>query len=414
MTLQERIQAHLERRYPEALEILQQMVAINSFTANAAGVNALGELTAAVFARLGFQAEFVQSENRAYGRHLFLRRAGGGGGMDGAVGLVSHLDTVFPPEEEAQHDFTWRPQGKRIYGPGTVDIKGGTVMIYLVLDALRECAPQVFERTPWLVMLNASEETLGDDFARLCRERLPQDSPACLVFEGGTVSPKGWPVVTARKGRATYRVRVEGKSAHAGNYHANGANAIVQLARTTLKIAALTDYQQALTFNVGVVSGGSVVNRVPHQAQAYVEMRTFEPAVFARGVAAMLALDGEAEVSSADGYRCKVQVTLEEQTDPWPENPGTQRLFELWQATGQALGLTLLPEKRGGLSDGNLLWSHAPTLDGLGPSGDHAHCSERSEDGSKDQEYVLATSFVPKALLNTLAILALLSEGGQA
>jgi glutamate carboxypeptidase len=48
------------------------------------------------------------------------------------------------------------------------------------------------------------------------------------------------------------------------------------------------------------------------------------------------------------------------------------------------------------------------TLDGLGPSGENAHCSERSEDGSKEQEYVLASSFVPKAVLNTVAIIGLI------
>jgi glutamate carboxypeptidase len=67
-------------------------------------------------------------------------------------------------------------------------------------------------------------------------------------------------------------------------------------------------------------------------------------------------------------------------------------------------------EQRGGLSDGNLLWERFPTLDGLGPAGNNAHCSERSPDGSKDQEYVLVGSFVPKALLNALAIMRLVEE----
>ena len=40
---------------------------------------------------------------------------------------------------------------------------------------------------------------------------------------------------------------------------------------------------------------------------------------------------------------------------------------------------------------------------------DNAHSSERSDDGSKDQEYVLASSFVPKALLNIAAIVRLAS-----
>ena len=82
-------------------------------------------------------------------------------------------------------------------------------------------------------------------------------------------------------------------------------------------------------------------------------------------------------------------------------------LFEIWSQAAQAIGTKVIPEERGGLSDGNLLWQYLPVLDGLGPSGTNAHCSERSADGSKDQEYALLSSFVPKALLNITAILRL-------
>ena len=68
-------------------------------------------------------------------------------------------------------------------------------------------------------------------------------------------------------------------------------------------------------------------------------------------------------------------------------------------------------EARGGLSDGNFLWEVLPTIDGLGPAGDNDHCSERSADGSKLPEYCEVSSFVPKAALNAVAILRLLSPG---
>ena len=397
------------------LEILHQMVDINSFTANPDGVNRLSSYTAELFARLGFQAEFVQSVNPGFGKHLVLTRLGQttpAGKPGSLIGMVSHLDTVFPPEEERLHDFVWRPSGKRIYGPGTVDIKGGTVMMYMVLDAMRRFEPQRFEQGTWILLLDASEETLSVDFAALCRERLPANTLACLIFEGGTNASESFPVVIARKGRAAYRVTVEGKSAHAGNYHANGANAILQISHTIQKIAALTDYEKQITFNVGTVSGGSVVNRVPHSARADVEMRAFDPAVFEAGVAAMLALDGTSEVVSADGYRCKVKIELTDRTVPWPVNPDTQKIYEIWESVGQLVGLPVSTEQRGGLSDGNMLWDRYPTLDGLGPAGNNAHCSERSADGSKDQEFVLVGSFAPKALLNTLAIMKLL-EGAS-
>jgi glutamate carboxypeptidase len=96
---------------------------------------------------------------------------------------------------------------------------------------------------------------------------------------------------------------------------------------------------------------------------------------------------------------------------PWPRNPQTERLLGVWQATARDLGYQANPEERAGLSDGNYFWAELPTLDGLGPAGGNAHCSERSADGSKDQEYVLRASFVPKALLNTMAILRLLAQG---
>lgn len=410
MPLTNSIEDYLQHNLPAYLDLLRQMVAINSFTSNPDGVNRLSAFTAELFAGLGFQAEFVQSVNPHFGRHLVLTRQGEqllSGGPAYPLGMVSHLDTVFPPDEEQRNDFVWRPEGRRIYGPGTVDIKGGTVMMYMVLNALRTFAQEVFERGTWILLLDASEEALSLDFTRLCLERLPENTLACLIFEGGTNSGESFPLVVARKGRAAYRVRVEGKSAHAGNYHANGANAILQIAHTIQKIAALTDYEKQITFNVGTVRGGSVINRVPHYAEASVEMRAFSTDVFDAGVAAMLALDGSSDVVSADGYRCKVNVELGEKTAPWPPNPGTQRLFDLWGQAAGLVGMRLAQEQRGGLSDGNMLWQHFPTLDGLGPAGNNAHCSERSPDGSKDQEYVYVGSFVPKGLLNSVAILKL-------
>jgi glutamate carboxypeptidase len=86
-------------------------------------------------------------------------------------------------------------------------------------------------------------------------------------------------------------------------------------------------------------------------------------------------------------------------------------LFDLWEQTAHSIGMRVVQEQRGGLSDGNMLWPRFPTLDGLGPAGNNAHCSERSADGSKEQEFVLVRSFVPKALLNTLAVLRII--GGE-
>jgi glutamate carboxypeptidase len=103
------------------------------------------------------------------------------------------------------------------------------------------------------------------------------------------------------------------------------------MAQTIHKVASLTDYEQQITFNVGTVSGGVVVNRVPHFAEAEVEMRAFSPEVFEQGISRMLALNGSSDTSSRDGYLCRLRIRLEERTAPWPRNPDTQSLYQIWE-----------------------------------------------------------------------------------
>jgi glutamate carboxypeptidase len=394
------IQNYLEENLPQYLKMLRQWVETNSFTANPEGVRALADMTAAAFGSLGFTSELIPVENPDYGSHLVLTREGKSGRK---IGMISHLDTVFPPEEEIANDFHWREEGDRIYGPGTNDIKGGTLMIYMLLDVLQEFALDDFEDITWIILVNAAEEVLAPDFGELCRQRLA-GGIAALVFEAGYRDEDTYQIVTQRKGMATYHIQVEGKSSHAGSNHSMGANAIVQLARTIDQVAGLTNYEQDLTFNVGVIEGGVVSNRVPHFAEARGEMRTFNLKVYNQAIEDLLALQHEEPVTSADGYPCTIQIDITSKAAPWPQNPDSTQLFRIWQEASAEFGWQVLPEARGGLSDGNNTWETLPTIDGLGPMGRNGHCSERSADGSKDQEYANRSSFVPKTMLNLSAI----------
>ena len=397
----------LDSRMPETWELLRQMVGINSWTLNPAGVNQVAQFTAQQFAPLGFTAEFVPSTNPKFSPHLVLTRPG-----KAAHGLafISHLDTVFPPEEEARNNFRWSVEGDRIYGPGTHDIKGGTAMMWLVLEALRTHAPRVFEETTWTLLLNSSEEMYSPDFGDVCRSRFDSGTRAALVFESEGRLGEEHLMVVARKGRATWRVTVTGRGAHAGGKHSHGANAVVQLAHLLPRIEALTDYRRDLTFNVGTVAGGTVLNRVPHEAVAEGEFRAFTTEAYQHGKAALLALAGAGEVKSlVDGYRCQIKVEILTESPPWPRNAATDRIYEVFEEAGREIGYPVNLQERGGLSDGNLIWGDVPTLDGLGPWGDNDHCSERSADGSKVPEYVEISGFAPKALLNVVAILKLLA-----
>ena len=395
-------QAAAEGHLSAALELLRELVAVNSFTTNADGVEEVARITAAAFAPLGFHADYVPCAYPGAGPHLFLSRPGEGD----PIVLVTHSDTVFPPEEEEKNDFRWeaRPAEGRIYGPGTIDNKGGTALIWLILQSLRDAAPDVFERTHWLVAANAAEEITGDDFGRETAERCGGKARAVLVFEGGPVDERGWHIVTSRKGRSTWRLSAEGKAAHAGSKHHEGINAIDALASVLPDIAALTNADAERTVNIGLVQGGTVVNRVPHEAVAEWECRATEPAALKHADDFFATLSGTA----ANGAKLMAERTGI--TAAWPGGVESEALFHLWHEAAAMMNLAAVSVPRGGLSDANHLWQLAPTLDGLGPYGGNAHCSERSADGSKLPEYVEPGSFVPKAVMNALALVKLVSS----
>jgi glutamate carboxypeptidase len=403
-----RLRTFLETLMPRGLEFLRDMVGINSYTLNPVGVNQLGRFTAEAFASLGFTSETIPSANPLFGEHLALTRRGK---SSENVALISHLDTVYSPEEEALNDFRWQVDGDRIYGPGTNDIKGGTLLIWLSMVALRELWPKVFERITWKLLWNSSEEDISPDFGEVCRSRFTPDTRAALVFEGEGRLGEEHLMVVARKGRGTWRVKVRGRAAHAGSKLGDGVNAIVQLSRLVERIDRFTDPRHDLTFNVASIRGGTALNRVPQEAIAEGEFRAFTPEAYASAKAALLKLAGEGDLLSAtDRFPAQVEVEIQGESRPWPRNAATDALAETWAQVGAEVNYPIGMQERGGLSDGNLIWDAVPTLDGLGPWGDHAHCAERSADGTKIPEYVELSGFVPKATVNTLAILRLLRE----
>ena len=90
----------------------------------------------------------------------------------------------------------------------------------------------------------------------------------CALPDGG--------VKTARKGTAEVRITVEGRAAHAGNDHADGANAVVEAAHLAVRAAALHD-PAAATVCVGVLRGGERRNVVPDHAELALDVRSFQP-----------------------------------------------------------------------------------------------------------------------------------------
>lgn len=366
----------------EAIDVLRRLVETGSFTHDRDGVVRLGNMVEELFRPLGFQSRRVRSTTANCGDHLILTRRAPSED-DPALLLVGHLDTVYPELFPMKVESDW------IYGPGANDIKGGIVLMWMILSALQEHAPQRLERTTWKLLFNATEEGGCADFPDLARAEVAPNTRACLIYEPGAPEEDrdATAIATQRKGSGRFRIEAFGREAHSGHAHSEGANAIRELARVVERIESLTDYEREITFNVGVIEGGTTVNTVPAHARIQVDTRAWSTEDFAWAREQVLAQKHEVSVEG-----CRVEVEERPGYPPWPANRKSDELADLIVECGKQLGQTIRPRKRGGGSDGCHLWDLLPTVDGLGPIGRDPHCPGR--------EAVDRSSFVPRAVLS--------------
>ncbi len=397
----DRIKACLEALKKDYIKMLRQVVDINSFSYNREGVNQVGRQYAHWFSELGFESHFVPSSNPLCGDHLFSTRRGS---SDYNLILISHLDTVYPLEEEKENNHCWREDGDRIYGPGTLDIKGGTIMIYMFLKGLRKIYPDLFESISWSILHNASEEIGCLDFPTLAREYINSQTLASLVYEGAMnlEDEKGAVLCVSRCGAARFDLETFGRSAHSGNSHRKGANAIREICRKVEEIESWTDYSKNMTFSVGLIEGGTAANTIPAYASCRIDLRANNPEDFQWGKDKILGLTGMGSVRSPlDDFSCSVKVKLVGEFPPWPNTDKNKELVDMLVAAAQLDGRNVQVHRlRGGASDGNFTYQYVPTVDLLGPIGSNHHCSINDPANGKEQEYIMKSLIVPQAMLN--------------
>jgi len=393
---QEEVAEVVARHCPAALAFLRSLVEENSFTGNAEGVEANAEIVRKQFAPFGWREEVSPCALPGTGRHLILDSSADAP----AVLLVSHLDTVYSPEEQAGAGDPFLEKDGRVCGPGVYDIKGGTAMMWLVLRALEEIAPEAWRAIRWVGAWNAAEERLPSDFSTWCLSHFPSPS-AVLVFEGDNRASGGFEIVTGRSGISQYRLECHGKGTHAGNAHEAGLNAILGLAEKLLEISTWTDYKLETTVNVGVIRGGECTNRVPDRAEAWLEIRYTDRQDFADKA---LRLSEVAAAGAKSGPLFLEELNL---IPPLVPSDGSRSLAEHWIGAGRAQGFEVTCGGRRGLSDANFFAGHASTLDGLGPQGGNPHGLNRIGDSVTITEFLDLSSFAAKAELNLLALLRL-------
>lgn len=357
----------------EILDGIRSWVEIESQTADVEGVNRLMTRAAEDFSAVGAKVTRIAgTEGRA--DHLRIASAWDGGGS--GILVLCHLDTVHPKGTLADH-LPFRVDGDRAYGPGIYDMKGGA---YLALAAYRAIAA-TGRRTPLPIrFLYTSDEEVGSLTSRALIEQEAANAKYVLVTEPAR---DGGKVVSSRRGVARYVMTARGRPAHSGGRHQDGRSAILEIARQVVDIEGMTDYKRGLSFNIGLISGGSAANTVPEHCTASIDMRI-------RTMADAIELDRSLRARTAYNPDVKLEITGAINRPPFEKNAGIERLIGYARSLARELGIALEDVHAGGGSDANFTAHLVPTLDGLGVEGNGAHTLE---------EHLLISSLVPRGTL---------------
>ena len=119
--------AALHARDDQTRVLLEQLVRVNSYSTNVAGVNAVGGMLRDALRALPLVAE-TREDALGIAHHTFRSDASGAPFL-----LIGHHDTVFPPGE-------LRARGARRSRAraSCLDMKGGLAIIVQVLSALHD------------------------------------------------------------------------------------------------------------------------------------------------------------------------------------------------------------------------------------------------------------------------------------
>ena len=355
----------------EVLAGIRRWVEIETPSPDGKAVNRLADLVQSEAAVLGAETERIPGRD-GFGDILSLRSPWGGD--EPGILVLSHLDTVHAIGT-LEDDNPFRRDGDRVYGPGIFDMKSGA---YLAFYAFRHLIRSSQETPLPLTFLYVPEEEIGSPTSRQVIEEMARRNKYVLVTEPA----HNGLCCTARKGVLHVEIKVHGRPAHGGSRHQDGRSALRELAHQILAMENLTDYERGVTANVGLASGGSVINVVPAEAEAKVCIRAPE-------TEQLHALEKHVRALQPVDPDVILEITTELNRPVFPRLDGTVRLLEHAQKICREIGFELEERHSGGGSDGNFTAALGiPTLDGLGADGHGHHTLD---------EYILFSSLEPRA-----------------
>jgi len=368
------VKAHRE----DQIKLLERLVNIPSGSLNVAGVRAVGAVFKAELDALGFTtrwADMPAAMNR--GGHLVADRKGKTTPSGSRrLLLIGHFDTVF--EGEAQK-FVRADTIAR--GAGTVDMKGGDAVLLYAIKAL--AATGQLDRMDVTVVITGDEESTGRplDLARKDLIDAAKRTDIALSFEGG--SPQFASI--SRRGSSNWILRVTGRQAHSAGVFGNNYGAIYETARILNEFREKLAGQSGLTFNPGVIAGGTelIADTSGYSFTVSGKTNIISPTTVVRGDLRFLTEEQKEtaraamrEIVGRSLPGAKAEITFENSYPAMPVTAAGEALLAQLDTVSRALGYPAvrgLDARNRGAGDLSFVAPHIPGIDGLGAMGGGGH-----------------------------------------
>ncbi len=253
------IVAYIDANEKAANDMLETLININSGTHNLEGVRAVGQVLMPQFRELGFNVQWIPMDQVQRAGVLVAEHPCPEPGKCGKrMLLIGHMDTVFEKSSSFQ---SYSVQDKIGTGPGVNDMKGGLVIMLFALKAMQ--AADVLKQTEITIVLSGDEEAHGEPASISRRDMIAaaHHSDVALEFEGTPRMNGVFYGSISRRSSITWRVHTSGETGHSSGIFSDnkGYGAIYELARILDGFRTQLP-EKYLTYNVGMVVGGSTLN----------------------------------------------------------------------------------------------------------------------------------------------------------
>ena len=380
--IEKKIITQIDANNRDALKLLEEVVNINSGSMNFEGVQKVGQIFKTRLDALGFETRWINGESFGRAGHLVGHHTGKGTGK--TLLLIGHLDTVF--ELSSPFQKFAMVNDSIAAGPGISDMKGGDVMIIYSLEALKQAG--LLKSMNIIVVMTGDEELSGRPLERARKDLVEAAKQAdiALGMEDGDSNPATG--VISRRSSSGWELNVTGVPAHSSQIFTStiGAGAIYEASRILTGFYESLSNQKDLTFNPGMILGGSDIQRdrvldrgssfgkeniVAKQAVVTGDIRAISPEQL------KMAQEVMQGVVSRHLPQTNATLVFDEGYPPLAPSDGNKKLLEHYSKVSEDLGfrkLTAVNPRDAGAADISFTSGYVDmAIDGLGLFGGYGH-----------------------------------------